>query len=299
MVDLDPVVRSNLARSAVGAAWIAGLGDVVSRLAVEWRFDEVGAPYAGGSHSLAAPVALRDGSRAVLKVALVDDENRLEAAALDVYAGDGAVQLFAFDEHSGAMLLEQAIPGDPLEHHPDRAEAIAIGCELLRRLRREAPDGHRFTLVADQACSWSSELATRLDEVPDPTARLLLSAAAQLAAELTTFSTTPVLVNRDAHLGNVLAAGREPWLLVDPKPLVGDAAFDAGYLIDWLLDDQSTPADAERIVSAVASGLAVDQERARDWAVVRAMENYRWALFDEDDDPAPYVAAAAALTTIA
>ena len=46
VVDLDPAVRRNLARTEAGAAWIAGLDDVVSRLAVEWGFDELGAPYA-------------------------------------------------------------------------------------------------------------------------------------------------------------------------------------------------------------------------------------------------------------
>jgi streptomycin 6-kinase len=128
---------------------------------------------------------------------------------------------------------------------------------------------------------------------------VLLSEAAQMAAELSTPSGTPVLVNRDAHLGNVLAAARAPWLLADPKPLVGDAAFDAGSPIDWLFDDQPTPAQAERIVTTVASALAIDEQRARAWAVVRAMDNYRWALFDEGDDPTPYLATAAALTAIA
>jgi streptomycin 6-kinase len=39
-----------------------------------------------------------------------------------------------------------------------------------------------------------------------------------------------VIVNWDLHLQNVLSAEREPWLLIDPKPLVGDPAFDAGHL---------------------------------------------------------------------
>jgi streptomycin 6-kinase len=28
------------------------------------------------------------------------------------------------------------------------------------------------------------------------------------------------------HVGNVLAAEREPWLVIDPKPYVGDPTYD-------------------------------------------------------------------------
>src|SRR2546421_2905134 len=31
----------------------------------------------------------------------------------------------------------------------------------------------------------------------------------------------------DLHAGNVLHAEREPWLVIDPKPFVGDPAYDA------------------------------------------------------------------------
>lgn len=31
----------------------------------------------------------------------------------------------------------------------------------------------------------------------------------------------------DLHAGNVLRAEREPWLVIDPKPHVGDPTFDA------------------------------------------------------------------------
>jgi len=36
-----------------------------------------------------------------------------------------------------------------------------------------------------------------------------------------------VLLRTDLHAGNVLAARREPWLVIDPKPFVGDPASDA------------------------------------------------------------------------
>jgi streptomycin 6-kinase len=36
-----------------------------------------------------------------------------------------------------------------------------------------------------------------------------------------------VLLCTDLHAENVLAAEREPWLAIDPKPCIGDPAFDA------------------------------------------------------------------------
>jgi streptomycin 6-kinase len=296
VVDLDPAVRRNLGRSEAGSAWMAELETVVARLREEWELDDLGPPYPGGSHSLVAAVRLRDGSRAVLKVPFVDDENRLEAEALRLYDGDGAVRLIAFDDHSGAMLLEQACPGTALEHDPDRAAAIAIGCALLRRLRRPAPSGHAFTSVIDKAREWAREFDTQLEKTSDPVARGLLVEAQAAVRELTRDSMPAYLVNRDAHLGNVLASQREPWLLIDPKPLVGDPAFDAGYLIDWLIGDDPSPRSAERILASVAQALDVAQERARAWAVVRAIDNYVWCVNEQDDDPTPYLKEAAALT---
>ena len=35
-----------------------------------------------------------------------------------------------------------------------------------------------------------------------------------------------MLLHTDLHAGNVLAAEREPWLAIDPKPYVGDPAYD-------------------------------------------------------------------------
>ncbi len=49
---------------------------------------------------------------------------------------------------------------------------------------------------------------------------------------MTLFRTLPgsaereVMLCTDLHAGNVLAAEREPWLVIDPKPYVGDPAYD-------------------------------------------------------------------------
>lgn len=275
---------------------MTGLESVVGRLLEDWELDNLGAPYPGGSHSLVAPATMLDGSPAVLKVPFVDDENRLEAEALRLYDGDGAVRLLAFDERSGAMLLEQAVPGTPLEHDPDRAAAIEIGSALLRRLRRPAPAGHRFTRVSDKAREWGVKFDSQLEQTSDPLTRALVAEAAAAVRELTRNSMPAYLVNRDAHLGNVLASRREPWLLIDPKPLVGDPAFDAGYLVDWLIADDPSPEHAEQIVATVAAALDVQRDRVRAWALVRAIDNYLWSLSKHDEDPTPYLTEAVALT---
>ncbi len=36
-----------------------------------------------------------------------------------------------------------------------------------------------------------------------------------------------VLLCTDLHAGNILAAERERWLVIDPKPYVGDPTYDA------------------------------------------------------------------------
>ena len=282
-----------------GSAWIAGLADRVVELRNRWGLGELGAPYSGGSHSLVAPVVLRDGSRAVLKIPFVDEENLLEAEALRLYGGDGSVQLLAFDQASGAMLLEEASSGTSLEEHPDRTEAIAIVCALLSRLRRPVPSDYGFTLVTDQLRVWMARFETSCADETNRRARHLLAAAGAAAHELSAIPSTAYLVNRDAHLGNVLAARREPWLLIDPKPVVGDPAFDAGYLVDWLIGEVSTPSHTEKMVVAVAAGLRVGENRVRAWALVRAMENYLWASSDGvGDDARPYIETAAALDAI-
>src|SRR5437660_1452079 len=50
------------------------------------------------------------------------------------------------------------------------------------------------------------------------------------------------LLHWDLHFENVLAAEREPWLAIDPKPLVGDPGFDV------------LPALGNRWEEAVATG---------------------------------------------
>ena len=95
-------------------------------------------------------------------------------------------------------------------------------------------------------------------------------------------------MNEDLHFENVLAGTREPWLVIDPKPLAGDLEWGVIPLF-WNRFTESTL--DERFALIVASQ-ELDAERARDWTLVRAVQNWLWMVEEhletgeDSDDPA-------------
>ncbi|MBB5911796.1 streptomycin 6-kinase [Nocardia transvalensis] len=281
----------------LGEVWLADLPGLVEKLCGSWDLELIGDSFGGGTHSLAAPVRRGDGSVAVLKVPVVDEENVGEPAGLFCYGGDGAVRLYDFDPGSGALLLEWARPGDPLltqpgfpslEGDPENADKVELACRLYRRLRREPigiPESYpalpeAAALVAD----WTVLFNTPESGPAQPIPAALRARAADWCRALATPDGPLLIVNRDTHLGNILAAEREPWLLIDPKPYLGEAAFDAGFLIMIQTQHEPTREHARRVVTHTARSLEVDPDRARAWAFLRSLEEVHWAV--EDDEPA-------------
>jgi len=99
--------------------------------------------------------------------------------------------------------------------------------------------------------------------------------------ELAKPAPTDVLLITDLHAGNVLRSQREPWLLIDPKPFVGDPAYDpVQHLINC---ETRLHRDPIELVRRVADLAEVDAERVRLWTFARAAadprddwENARW-----------------------
>ncbi len=259
-----------------GRRWCDALPGTVARLTAQWKLSP-GKPLAGATHALVLDCLSSDGSPAVLKLPFVDDENRAEADALRLYDGDGAVRLLDHDPTSGALLLERLVPGTPLLDLSDRHHALDIACAILRRLRRPAPEGHRFPLLRDLAASWARHLPAEQARLSHPLPRQMVDEAVRLARDLGAWNGHDVVVNRDPHLANFLSARREPWLLIDPKPVVGEAAFDGSYLLVANLEEDATRNVASSAVERIAAGLGVEPGRARAWAFVRAVDSALWA----------------------
>lgn len=175
-----------------------------------------------------------------------------EADALELWDGRGAVRLLARDDERHALLLERCRPGTEL--WDTKEDDVAVVSALLPRLSLEL-DSHPFRTVADEAERWARELPLRYDPSE------LLDAA--LDVFRTVDRSARHLVNQDLHGGNVLRSARDPWLVIDPKPLVGERELDGVGLL-------RNAADPRRWVDALAE-LGYDRNRLWGWGVAHAL----------------------------
>ena len=262
-----------------------GVSDLVKRYCREWSLTVDGEPMRGYV-SLAIPVRTADGESAVLKVpqpSRMDDDERDEALALRTWAGDGAVRLLGCSADERVLLLEKLVPGHSLHGEPIDS-AVEIGGALLRRLAVPAPPGLKVTL-ATSATVLADRLSERWRRHGEPFPSATLDRALGHCAELGP-SAANLLVNYDQHFENVLAAQREPWLVIDPTVLAGDIEFGVLPLL-WNRADEfgDSPDGMLRRFDTIVAAAGLDRERALGWTLVRAVDGWLWSL-DVDPDHA-------------
>jgi streptomycin 6-kinase len=170
-------------------------------------------------------------------------------------------------------LLERCEPGTPLESLDDD-EVTEIGTSLLRRLWRVVAAPELFPMLGDVTARWAELVRARFDRYRPPFDHGLVEHGAALLEALPTTASRDVLLHVDFHPGNVLAAHREPWLTIDPKPMLGDPAFDVAQL---LRHGDPRGRALEQRLAVLAVRLDLPAERVAAWAVAR---NVEWAMWD-------------------
>jgi streptomycin 6-kinase len=253
--------------------WLAALPRQIAEIASDWEL-ELGEPYLpGGQCAWVAPATNPAGELLALKVGWRHREAEHEADALRFWNGDGAVHCVASRSMADttALLLERCVPGTQLKcclPERDQDEVIA---QLLHRLwGRRPPDGHPFGALQDMCDQWadSVELALELDS--HGTDSELARAGAAMLRELARTADRAVLLCTDLHAENVLAAQREPWLVIDPKPFIGDPAFDP---VQHMLNcDRRLATDPVGLANRMAELCQLDGERVRLWLFARCAQ---------------------------
>ena len=264
---MDPSVVRSEASEGAGAV-VEGVSLKVA--AERWSL-ELGDSFAQGAAGFATRATLPDGTPVVLKLAGPHHESEHEADALELWGGDGAIRLIDCDERGRMLLLERCVPGSPLSRiDADVALDVLVG--LLPRLW--IPAGPPIHTLADEAAWWAEYLPRTWHGDPG-----MLAAALAALGELSGTQGEQVLLHQDLHGDNVLAAEREPWLVIDPKPLVGEREFAVAPIVrSFELGGRRR--DVLYRLHRLTGELGLDRARARAWTIAQTVA---WTPADPAD----------------
>jgi streptomycin 6-kinase len=215
----------------------------------------------------------------MLKLQQVNDESEDEALALRTWNHDDVVEVLEDDPETSTILLERLEPRT-LDDLPDHVEATRIVAEFLVRLSAvPAPSGIRR--LAEIAAVMVDDAPGVIPRLSDPEEQRLTRRFVAQTAELLPESGDRLL-HWDLHYLNVMAAQRKPWLVIDPKPLVGDPAFDLFPVLwnrwDDLVATGNLPGAIRDRFDLMLSVTGIDRDRALGWTAARILQQVVWAV---------------------
>ncbi len=264
---------------------VRGSGDRLPRsvadLVEEWGLAPEGAAWPATT-SVVVPVRAPTGDAAVLKVGVAPPASTHEHVALQHWHGRGAVRLLRADPGRGALLLERL-------ERVDLTDAWAVeACEVVAGLYAalHVPPLPQLRTQASYVERWAEALRRDLATVPVP--RRLVEQALHLAGDLCAEPATAV-VHGDLHYANVLRGRRDDedaWLAIDPKPTNGDPHSELEPMLRNRFENHTAPGAGSvrdgirRRFHTLVDVAGLDEDRARDWVVVRSVLNAHWAHRD-------------------
>lgn len=278
----DAIPPGLLSQAELGldwADWLHRLPTLFDSVMTDWELRSAGRPMHGFA-SLVMPVQTASGADAVVKVTFDgDDESLHEAVTLQHWNGRGTVRLLRADPYRRALLLEQLHQRN-LNGVPD-LQACELIAGFYRRLH--LPALPQLRTVSSYVEQWVAAMSTLPRSAPLP--HRLLDQATSLSRDLVADpASTGVIVHGDLHYENVLAADREPWLVIDPKPMSGDPHYEPAPALwnrwEEIVASGNVRTAVRRRLSTLVDVAGLDEDRARKWIIVRTVLNAHWALED-------------------
>jgi streptomycin 6-kinase len=272
---------------AEGRAWVADAPGFLERLIERWELELDEDAEFEPTQTAFSVTGVRGSTQPVtLRIAYPDGWFAEETAALVHWDGRGAVALVDHDP-SGAQLLERPEPGTPLSDEPDEDLALERAATVAQTLWIDDPGG--IASLASEVLEWGRTMPGRHHLVGRPFERALVHEAVEWIRELVPTQPEHVLLHGDLRPRNVVAARGGIWLAVEPRPLVGERAFD---VVALLRDDapaltQDRDAGQTRLqhrFDVLTERLGLHRTRLQRWAVAASVDDALWAF--EGGDPA-------------
>jgi streptomycin 6-kinase len=255
-------------------AWLDALPRLVHDVVKEWELTYDGPPRHGFA-ALVVPVRTSSGRPAVVKFSWPHDEAEHEHLGLETLRGNGMVRMYRVDPRRQVMLLERLHADEDLRGLPiDEAGEVVAG--LYRRIHVAAPPQLR-PLTDD---------LTRLPRDASIPHRLVEQAISLSRDFIADPASVGTMIHGDLHYENVLAGDREPWLVIDPKPMSGDPHYELAPML-WNRWEEAVESgnlrDAlRRRFFLLVDTAELDEVRARDWVIVREVDNALWTIQDAE-----------------
>jgi streptomycin 6-kinase len=264
-----------------GEEWIESLESNVRDLEEKWSI-KVLDPFVAGEFNYVAPAKLESGELAVLKLAppykMV--EIFAESAYLRAREGRGAVKLIAEERTRKAILIEHALPGKNLTECFKDNEPASVEPAILAFKAALLPPP---TDVSDVAYldTWFDGLR-RFATTKFPAEYAIK--ALSIYDDLSIQTSRVFYLHGDFHPGNIVSATREPFLMIDPKGIVGHIGYDIGVFLNNLYWWQEKKPDVEeRLETAVAQfadAFDIDPFELRQWAYAQMVLGAWWSSED-------------------
>ncbi len=267
-----------------GDTWLSELPALITQISSDWGLT-VETPTWPLSFNYVAPATLSDGTPAVLKLGVPNEERTAEIETLRHWDGRGCALLLKSDIPRGAMMIEKISPGTMLSTLQDDDQATRIAAEVFAAVRFSLPGSPLSGLGEVPTVSdWASELESlrpTFDGTCGPFPAHLVDAAEKIYAELLASQGPTVLLHGDLHHFNILFAGEQRgWLAIDPHGVLGEAEYECGALLRNHDLEQRGREDIKKLtarrIEILAERLGFDKQRVIGWGLAQAILSAWW-----------------------
>jgi streptomycin 6-kinase len=264
---------------ARGTLWLAELPALIGEIEENWSL-KAAKPFENLSYHFVAPCELANGGEAVLKIGFPEANSPVfnEAQMLKLYDGSGAVKFLQLDEKLFALLLEKLNPGEHLKRvFPQKPEkTVETAIEILRKIKRKPPEKHNFVFLEDWFEGFERAVTTNFSKD-------FLKKARRFYEELS--RAEKFLIHGDFHHENILSAGREQFLAIDPKGIVGQTGYEIGVFLNnhvrWLKNEANLREKLNQAVVKFSEAFEIEPQALRKWAYAQVVLS-AWWTFEEN-----------------
>jgi streptomycin 6-kinase len=260
-----------------GTLWLQQLPFLIEHFAIEWQlkeiqhFENLSFNYVAHAYSnlYKQPV--------VLKIGAPHPSFINELKALTFYNGHGSVKLLAYDEQKYGMLLAQIQPGSTLKSFfPAQDEkAVEYACQVMKKLHAHSLDNSQeFPTIDNKFLIFDTlKIPRRLQKHVD-TAR-------NFVKELSISTPQKFLLHGDLHHDNILLDAQGNAVSIDPKGVIGEAAYEVGAFMcnpEELSGQPDVAGILNNRLDSFSSRLKIDRNRLAKACYARIILSACWTV---------------------